>query len=61
MSKSAAAEEIASRIRSSDVWDAEELRKLCDLAGMLEEYDAADGDTFEAIVYEAAERLGVDI
>lgn len=24
-------------------------------------FDAADGDTFEAVVYEAAEKLGVEV
>ena len=28
---------------------------------MLEEYKAADGETFESVVFKAAEKLGVEI
>lgn len=55
------AEELASSIRSKDYWDGEELAKFCGLAGLAEEYEEADGESFVAVVDRAAKRLGVDI
>lgn len=53
--------EIAEEIRSSDTWDNDLLSELCEAAGMTEEWNAADGETFEAVAYKAAEKLGVEI
>lgn len=53
--------EIAEALRSADVWDADLARELCALAGMASAWEAADGDSFERVVYQAAEKLGVDI
>lgn len=53
--------EIAMKIRNSGEWLLDECRKLCDAADMVEEWDEADGDTFEDVVFAAADRLGVDI
>lgn len=53
--------EIAARIRQSSTWDGDTCRELCDLAGLADEWDAADGETFEAVVYKAANILGVEI
>ena len=55
------AAEIAEIIRTADIWDMESLAELCELAGMSEEWEAADGDTFESVAYAAAEKLGVEI
>lgn len=55
------AEELALEINSRDTWDGDLLAQLCELAGLEEEWEAADGDTFENVVYQAAERLGVEI
>ena len=55
------AQEIAMEIRNADVWDDELLAELCELAGLEEEWENADGETFEQIVYKAAEILGVEI
>lgn len=52
---------IAKQIRDSREWDPAKLAALCDLAGMTKEWKASDGETFEAVVYEAAKRLGVKI
>jgi hypothetical protein len=52
---------IADAIRSSQDWDKDLLEKLCDLAGMSKEWKAADGETFEAVAFAAAEKLGVKI
>lgn len=35
--------------------------ELYERAGMSEEWEAADGDTFESVVYAAAEKLGIQI
>ena len=55
--------ELAAKIRAAKTWvEVEgELRALCEAAGMADEYKAADGDNFEAVIYKAAERLGVEI
>lgn len=53
--------EIARKLRETDTWDMDLLKELCELAGMEAEWEAADGDTFEAVAYAAAEKLGVEI
>lgn len=52
---------IAEALRSADTWDMDLARELCELAGMAEAFDAADGDTFEEIILRAADKLGVEI
>ena len=56
-------QELAAKIRAAKTWvEVEgELKALCDAAGMADEYKAADGDNFEAVIYKAAERLGVEV
>ena len=56
-------QELAAKIRAAKTWvEVEgELRALCEAAGMADEYKAADGDNFEAVIYKAAERLGVEV
>ena len=53
----------ASAIREADTWlDCEnECAELCRLAGMESEWLEADGDTFEAVLIEAAKKLNVEI
>ena len=53
----------ASAIRESDTWlDCEnECAELCWLAGMESDWAEADGDTFEAVLIEAAKKLNVEI
>ena len=57
------AKTIAETIRTADTWDTvqDELAALCKLAGLSAEWEAADGESFEAVAYAAAERLGVEI
>ncbi len=43
------AEKIASQIKEQETCDDDLNRQLCELAGLAEEYDQADGDTFEII------------
>ena len=52
---------VAFRIRTADTWDADDCEALCKLAGMEQEWEAADGETFEQVVQKAAVRLGVEI
>ena len=55
------ANEIATTLRSSGEWDFELLEELCEIAGLKEELNNSDGETFEDVAYKAAEILGVDI
>ena len=50
-------------IANADTWeDCEyECCELCRLAGMESEWREADGDTFEAVLIEAAKKLNVEI
>lgn len=53
--------ELATAISTSAEWNPELLAELCARADMTEEWEAADGETFESVVYAAAEKLGVEI
>ena len=53
--------EIAADIRRSDTWDLDLCKELCEVAGMADEWKAADGETFEEVVFSAAKKLGVEI
>ena len=54
-------EELAEKINELDYWEEDLLKELIDRADLLEEWNAADGSTFEEVVYKAAEFLGVEI
>ena len=54
-------EELARKIRESGEWIPELLEELCEHAGMLAEWQAADGSNFEDVAFAAAEKLGVEI
>ena len=53
--------ELARKIASSDELIPEDLAELARRAGLEDEYEAADGETFESVIYKAAELLGVEI
>ena len=53
--------EVAEELRNSGEWIPELCEELCELAGMADEYREADGETFEAVLFKAAEVLGVEI
>ena len=55
------ATEIAEILNANDEWLPELLKELCSLAGMDDEWEKADGDTFERVAFAAAEKLGVVI
>ena len=61
MKKTCIANEIAEALRSADTWDMDLARELCELAGMAEAFDDADGDNYEGVIYAAAEKLGVEV
>lgn len=52
---------LAERIRASDIWILADVKELCIAAYMESEWESADGDTFEYVAQEAADRLGVEI
>ena len=52
---------IAKSIRESDEWNADLCKELCEEAGLSEAWENADGETFEKVVEEAADKLGVEI
>ena len=54
-------QEIAKELRGQDVWSMELLELLCDEADLTEEFENADGETFERVVYKAADILKVEI
>lgn len=47
--------EVAKRIRESKEWDQDDCRELCNLAGLSQEWEDADGENFEGVVEKAAE------
>ena len=55
------ASEIAAAIRSADTWDPDLCAELREMAGLEDEWEAADGESFESILFRAAELLGVEI
>ena len=54
---------IASTILEADTWGEceNECAELCRLAGMESEWREANGETFEAVLIEAAKKLNVEI
>lgn len=53
--------QLAERIALMDEWVPELNAELCNRAGLSDELKAADGESFESVVYAAAEKLGVEI
>ncbi|WP_204658975.1 hypothetical protein [Gemmiger formicilis] len=44
-----------------DTWDQNLLAELCEAAGMSKEWAESDGESFEAVAFAAAKKLGVEI
>ena len=55
------AQEIAQELNNSQEWNDALLAELCELADMTAGWESADGESFEDVVYAAAEKLGVEI
>lgn len=53
--------ELAKKIADATEWNETDILELVKRAGLEDEYEAADGDTFESVIYKAAEVLGVEI
>lgn len=55
--------ELAGAIRDAHNWESckDECRRLCEMAGMADEWDNADGETFESVLDSAAAKLHVRI
>lgn len=55
--------ELAEAIRDAHDWESckDECRQLCDMAGMADEWDNADGETFGGVIDRAAAKLHVRI
>lgn len=53
--------ELAKKIADATEWNEADILELVKRAGLEDEYEAADGDTFESVIYKAAEMLGVEI
>ena len=54
-------EQLAERMALCDEWIIELNEELCRRAGLSDELKAADGESFESVVYAAADKLGVEI
>lgn len=54
-------EEIAKEIRENQEWDLDLCKEFAEAAGLKKEWDEADGDTFESVIFKAAKILGVEI
>ena len=55
------AKEIAADINAADTWEPELCAELCEVAGMSAEWNAADGENFESVVFSAARKMHVRI
>ena len=53
--------EVAEELRTSGEWVPELCEELCELAGLADEWKEADGESFEQVLYKAAEILNVEI
>ncbi len=55
------AEELEMRILACSTWDLSLLQELADMADMEDEWEAADGENFENVAFEMAEKIGIRI
>ena len=44
---------LAKKIDNAQEWDMDDCRSLCEALDMVDEWEAADGETFEAVVEKA--------
>lgn len=52
--------DLAKKIESAETWDKEDCAVLCAATGLKDEWNAADGDAFENVVFEAIARTYVE-
>lgn len=57
------ATELAEAIRDAHDWESckDECKRICEMAGLSEEWENADGETFEYVLMRAADKLHVNI
>ena len=53
--------EIARRMQAAEVWEGADCAAICNAAGLGVEYARADGETFERVIFHAADILGVSV
>lgn len=53
--------EVAEELRTSREWIPDLCEELCELAGLADEWKEADGESFEQVLFKAAEILNVKI
>lgn len=54
-------EALAKEMRDKSLWSLKQCEKLCQFADMENEWINANAEEFEAVVFKAAEKLGVEI
>lgn len=52
---------LAKRIRESQEWNLEDIKELISYAGLESEWEAAEPEDAESIIFKAAEMLGVEV
>ena len=52
---------LAKRIQHSQEWNLEDIKELISYAGLEDEWDKADAEDVESIIYKAADILGVEV
>ena len=52
---------LAKRIQQSQEWNLEDIKELISHAGLEDEWNAADAEDAESIIYKAADILGVEV
>ena len=52
---------LAKRIQQSKEWNLEDVKELISYAGLEDEWDKADAEDAESIIYKAADILGVEV
>jgi hypothetical protein len=52
---------LAREMRESSLWSLRQCEELCKLADMETEWNNATAEEFEAVVFKAAKKLGVEI
>lgn len=53
--------EIARRMQAAEVWNDADCAAICNAAGLGVEYARADGESFESVIFHAADILGVSV
>lgn len=52
---------LVERIKNAQEWNLEDVKELISYAGLEDEWDKADADEAESIIFKAADILGVEV